>query len=199
MSEQSPLAIGFATNQLENSGCSHGRQTVDAPTERPGPSVTRWATFTPAVVPPSGATESGSKNWGDRRDSNPRQPEPQSGALPTELRPPSNPFTLTPTPPLPSPELWAWNTTRRRRVLAVARRLLNVGCSLLAIECWLLNVVYQPSSPLPHSPFPTRNRERATGSFGRASMLSSRRHAAKNLAKSRWGSPCNRVTSNQLR
>lgn len=27
--------------------------------------------------------------WGDRWGSNPRQPEPQSGALPTELRPPS--------------------------------------------------------------------------------------------------------------
>ena len=27
--------------------------------------------------------------WGDRRGSNPRQPEPQSGALPTELRPPT--------------------------------------------------------------------------------------------------------------
>ena len=26
--------------------------------------------------------------WGGRWDSNPRQPEPQSGALPTELRPP---------------------------------------------------------------------------------------------------------------
>jgi hypothetical protein len=26
--------------------------------------------------------------WGERWDSNPRQPEPQSGALPTELRPP---------------------------------------------------------------------------------------------------------------
>lgn len=26
--------------------------------------------------------------WGDRRDLNPRQPEPQSGVLPTELRPP---------------------------------------------------------------------------------------------------------------
>ena len=26
--------------------------------------------------------------WGDRRGLNPRQPEPQSGALPTELRPP---------------------------------------------------------------------------------------------------------------
>ena len=26
--------------------------------------------------------------WGGRRDLNPRQPEPQSGALPTELRPP---------------------------------------------------------------------------------------------------------------
>ena len=24
--------------------------------------------------------------WGDKRGSNPRQPEPQSGALPTELR-----------------------------------------------------------------------------------------------------------------
>ncbi len=28
------------------------------------------------------------KNWGDRRGSNPRQPESQSGALPTELRSP---------------------------------------------------------------------------------------------------------------
>ena len=28
------------------------------------------------------------QQWGDRRDLNPRQPEPQSGALPTELRPP---------------------------------------------------------------------------------------------------------------
>ena len=27
-------------------------------------------------------------DWGDRRGLNPRQPEPQSGALPTELRPP---------------------------------------------------------------------------------------------------------------
>ena len=29
-----------------------------------------------------------SKKWGERWDSNPRQPESQSGALPTELRPP---------------------------------------------------------------------------------------------------------------
>lgn len=28
------------------------------------------------------------KFWGERRDSNPRQPESQSGTLPTELRPP---------------------------------------------------------------------------------------------------------------
>ena len=28
------------------------------------------------------------KIWGERRDSNSRHPEPQSGALPTELRPP---------------------------------------------------------------------------------------------------------------
>ncbi len=28
------------------------------------------------------------KKWGDRWGSNPRQPEPQSGALPTELRSP---------------------------------------------------------------------------------------------------------------
>ena len=27
-------------------------------------------------------------NWGGRWDSNPRRPESQSGALPTELRPP---------------------------------------------------------------------------------------------------------------
>ena len=29
-----------------------------------------------------------SGKWGDRRGLNPRQPESQSGALPTELRPP---------------------------------------------------------------------------------------------------------------
>ena len=29
------------------------------------------------------------QNWGERWDSNPRRPESQSGALPTELRPPS--------------------------------------------------------------------------------------------------------------
>ena len=28
------------------------------------------------------------EKWGERWDSNPRQPESQSGALPTELRPP---------------------------------------------------------------------------------------------------------------
>ena len=30
------------------------------------------------------------RNWGGRRDSNPRRPESQSGALPAELRPPSS-------------------------------------------------------------------------------------------------------------
>ncbi len=30
----------------------------------------------------------GEKNWGDQRGLNPRQPESQSGALPTELWPP---------------------------------------------------------------------------------------------------------------
>jgi len=30
----------------------------------------------------------GNLNWGERRGSNPRQPESQSGTLPTELRPP---------------------------------------------------------------------------------------------------------------
>jgi hypothetical protein len=30
------------------------------------------------------------EKWGDRRGLNPRQPESQSGALPTELRPPQN-------------------------------------------------------------------------------------------------------------
>lgn len=33
-------------------------------------------------------TATSGKVWGDRRGLNPRQPEPQSGALPTELRPP---------------------------------------------------------------------------------------------------------------
>lgn len=28
------------------------------------------------------------RRWGERRGSNPRQPVPQTGALPTELRPP---------------------------------------------------------------------------------------------------------------
>ena len=32
--------------------------------------------------------------WGDRRDSNPRQPAPQAGALPTELRPPSERYYI---------------------------------------------------------------------------------------------------------
>ena len=43
------------------------------------------------MSPPSVArnAEEG-EGWGDRRDLNPRQPESQSGALPTELRPPSN-------------------------------------------------------------------------------------------------------------
>lgn len=31
------------------------------------------------------------EKWGERWGSNPRQPESQSGALPTELRPPLNP------------------------------------------------------------------------------------------------------------
>ncbi len=30
------------------------------------------------------------KNWGGRRESNPQQPEPQSGALPVELLPPDS-------------------------------------------------------------------------------------------------------------
>lgn len=33
--------------------------------------------------------------WGDRRDSNPRHPGPQPGALPTELRPPCSPESAT--------------------------------------------------------------------------------------------------------
>ena len=48
--------------------------------------------------PPKGAycsaslagCETHSRKWGDRRGSNPRQPESQSGTLPTELRPPLN-------------------------------------------------------------------------------------------------------------
>ena len=34
------------------------------------------------------AAEEFSENWGDGRGSNPRQPESQSGTLPTELPPP---------------------------------------------------------------------------------------------------------------
>src|SRR3989442_2587370 len=34
------------------------------------------------------------KNWGERRDSNPRHPDPQSGALPAELRSPSRVTTV---------------------------------------------------------------------------------------------------------
>jgi hypothetical protein len=41
--------------------------------------------------------------WGERRGSNPRQPESQSGTLPTELRPPqsedSSMFVLSLPPP----------------------------------------------------------------------------------------------------
>ena len=36
--------------------------------------------------------------WGERWGSNPRQPEPQSGALPTELRPPYGARSGTRTP-----------------------------------------------------------------------------------------------------
>ena len=42
------------------------------------------------------------RGWGDRRGSNPRQPEPQSGALPTELRPPALRSTFYGFNPLPS-------------------------------------------------------------------------------------------------
>lgn len=34
--------------------------------------------------------EQGGKNWGERRGTIPRQPDPQSGALPTELLSPEN-------------------------------------------------------------------------------------------------------------
>ena len=44
------------------------------------PSVSRQTRRSPAV-----------QHWGERRDSNPRHPGPQPGALPTELRPPSSP------------------------------------------------------------------------------------------------------------
>ena len=37
--------------------------------------------------------------WGERRGLNPRQPESQSGALPTELRPPQKPRRLYPMVP----------------------------------------------------------------------------------------------------
>lgn len=39
---------------------------------------------------PPAARARGSEFWGGRWDSNPRQPESQSGTLPTELHPPSN-------------------------------------------------------------------------------------------------------------
>src|ERR1022692_186810 len=39
------------------------------------------------------------RKWGGRRDLNPRQPEPQSGALPTELRPPHGDVFQYSTPP----------------------------------------------------------------------------------------------------
>ena len=41
----------------------------------------------------------GQFRWGGRRGSNPRPPESQSGALPTELRPPSEPGSgISPSP-----------------------------------------------------------------------------------------------------
>ena len=51
-----------------------------------------WAGWTRTIGMPQskcGALPLGDiPKWGGRWDSNPRQPEPQSGALPTELRPP---------------------------------------------------------------------------------------------------------------
>ena len=41
-------------------------------------------------IEPKTISKSKSQIWGGRWDSNPRRPEPQSGALPSELRPPSN-------------------------------------------------------------------------------------------------------------
>lgn len=41
------------------------------------------------TVEPEDSEEKSEKNWGDQRGLNPRQPESQSGALPTELWPPS--------------------------------------------------------------------------------------------------------------
>ena len=41
----------------------------------------------PTTVAPS-VTRTWCRKWGGRRDSNPRQPESQSGTLPAELRPP---------------------------------------------------------------------------------------------------------------
>src|SRR5690606_27998025 len=42
--------------------------------------------------PPPWVASAG-REWGGRWDSNPRRPDPQSGALPTELRPPDLDFS----------------------------------------------------------------------------------------------------------
>ena len=49
-----------------------------------------------AVLEPksSASTNSATSAWGERWDLNPRQPEPQSGALPTELRPPETTLNM---------------------------------------------------------------------------------------------------------
>ena len=48
------------------------------------PTVARW-NLNPVRLPISPRPQT---SWGERWDLNPRQPESQSGALPTELRPP---------------------------------------------------------------------------------------------------------------
>ena len=61
------------------------------------------------------------RSWGGRWDSNPRRPDPQSGALPTELRPPPMPGfgapgrTRTCNPRLRRPMLYPVELRARRR------------------------------------------------------------------------------------
>ncbi len=62
---------------------------------RDGNRKRRWRTFRSLREARAAKVQNGGKipcctaaKWGERWDSNPRPPEPQSGALPTELRPP---------------------------------------------------------------------------------------------------------------
>ena len=80
------------------SNCRHEDfQSSALPTELSGQDFRNWCGWgdsnshgCPLEPKSSASTNFATSAWGDRWDLNPRQPESQSGTLPTELRPPLN-------------------------------------------------------------------------------------------------------------